>query len=162
MTAAVVRRGLILFTSLISVGCIDYLNPRPDQKKFEGERLASAGATPKLTAAGELKYDLATGPDAAGAEEVVRDAKDLYAQLCASCHGAAGAGDGAAAAAMNPKPRSFVDKAWQAEVDDARIAKVIAQGGPSVGLSPMMAPWGSMVNAKEVDGLVQLIRGYTK
>ena len=32
------------------------------------------------------------------------------------------------------------DPAWQGSVDDARIAKVIAEGGGAVGLSPTMAP----------------------
>ncbi len=32
---------------------------------------------------------------------------ELYAQQCALCHGAAGKGDGVAAAALNPKPRDF-------------------------------------------------------
>src|SRR3954468_15765210 len=34
----------------------------------------------------------------------------LYAQNCASCHGVAGRGDGAAAAALNPKPVNFTDR----------------------------------------------------
>jgi mono/diheme cytochrome c family protein len=64
--------------------------------------------------------------------------KAKFQQLCAVCHGPAGAGDGAAAPGLNPKPRKLGDPEWQAKVDDAHLRKVIVEGGPAVGLSPMM------------------------
>ena len=35
--------------------------------------------------------------------------KAVFAQYCGSCHGAAGKGDGAGAAALNPKPKDLTD-----------------------------------------------------
>lgn len=64
--------------------------------------------------------------------------KAKFQQLCAVCHGPAGAGDGAAAPGLNPKPRELGDPEWQAKIDDAHLRKVIVEGGPAVGLSPMM------------------------
>lgn len=83
-----------------------------------------------------------------------------YEKFCASCHGVGGAGDGAGAAALNPKPRDFTDKAWQAQVDDARIKTVIEKGGPAVGLSNLMAPWGSVLSPDELNELVAKIRAF--
>mgnify|MGYP003394248265 CR=1 FL=1 len=39
--------------------------------------------------------------------DVLSKGKTLFAQNCASCHGAEGAGDGPAGAALNPKPHNF-------------------------------------------------------
>ena len=40
--------------------------------------------------------------------------KTLFAQNCATCHGAEGLGDGAAGKGLNPKPRNFAEKAtWK-------------------------------------------------
>lgn len=36
---------------------------------------------------------------------------------CATCHGATGAGDGVASAALNPKPASFVIPAFRLDTD---------------------------------------------
>jgi len=87
-------------------------------------------------------------------------AKDVFAQRCTTCHGPTGLGDGPAGKALNPKPRSFQDPAWQAKVTDDHLRKVIVQGGASVGLSPLMAPNPDLAaHPSTVDGLVKLIRG---
>ncbi|MCX6128889.1 MAG: c-type cytochrome, partial [Proteobacteria bacterium] len=86
--------------------------------------------------------------------------KQTFETYCAACHGLNGKADGAAALAMNPKPRNFTDKAWQAKVNDEHIAKVIKEGGAAVGLSASMAPWGAVVNDAEIKNLVQYLRSF--
>ncbi|MCB1069586.1 MAG: c-type cytochrome [Verrucomicrobia bacterium] len=68
---------------------------------------------------------------------------------CAACHGETGHGDGLAAAALNPKPRNLTDKAYMDTLTDEHIFKVIKEGGASVGLSAMMAPWGAILKTDE-------------
>ena len=68
------------------------------------------------------------------------EAKEIFKTRCATCHGATGTGDGAAAAALNPKPRNYHDGAWQKSVTDEQIEKTIVQGGAAVGKSPLMPP----------------------
>lgn len=84
--------------------------------------------------------------------------KAKYDMFCASCHGATGNGDGAAAAALNPKPRSFTDAAWQKATTDEKIAKVIKEGGAANGLSPLMAPWGAVLKDPDLANVVAYIR----
>ncbi|MCU0864323.1 MAG: hypothetical protein MUC36_11050 [Planctomycetes bacterium] len=96
-------------------------------------------------------------PTAGGAGE----ARALFDSLCFTCHGASGHGDGPGAAAIDPKPRSFADVAWQASVTDEHIKKVIVYGGAAVGKSPMMVAQPQLKgNDKVLDGLVQIVRGF--
>src|SRR5690606_24391899 len=52
----------------------------------------------------------------------------LYAQQCASCHGATGAGDGPAAAGLDPPPIDFTDRARADERSVFGLYQVIDQG----------------------------------
>lgn len=89
------------------------------------------------------------------------EAKTMFESLCFTCHGLTGHGDGPGAAALDPKPRSFVDEAWQASVTDEHIKKVIVFGGAAVGKSPMMIANPQLKgNDAVLNGLVQVIRGF--
>lgn len=78
------------------------------------------------------------------------DGKALYTTYCATCHGAEGKGDGAAAAALNPKPRDFSSpETWKKEgFDKDWIMKITKEGGAANGLSPLMAPFPSLTDAQ--------------
>jgi len=68
-----------------------------------------------------------------------------YKMYCVACHGLTGAGDGAAAAALNPKPRALNDKAYMDSLSDQHIYTVIKDGGPAVGKSMFMTAWGAIL-----------------
>ncbi len=65
------------------------------------------------------------------------DAKELYV-TCASCHGDAGEGNGAAAANLNPKPRNFKapEAEWKNGKTVAGITKTLKEG-----IAPGMAKY---------------------
>ena len=48
----------------------------------------------------------------------------LFAANCATCHGAAGRGDGLAAAALSPRPRDLTSSLVQSEPDGALFWKI--------------------------------------
>jgi mono/diheme cytochrome c family protein len=102
-----------------------------------------------------------TSPTPAAAGTSVAEARTLFDSLCFTCHGTSGHGDGPGAAAIDPKPRSFADVAWQDSVTDDHIKKVIVYGGAAVGKSPMMVGQPQLKgNDKVLDGLVQIVRGF--
>ena len=81
-----------------------------------------------------------------------------FKQLCATCHGPTGKGDGPAAPGLNPKPRNMNDAEWQASVDDDYLANIIKKGGPAVGKSPMMTPFGHALNEQQLKDVIAYIR----
>lgn len=116
----------------------------------------AAGGKPQAAGAGP-----APGAAKQQAPIAIAEAKQMFESLCFTCHGLTGHGDGPGAAALDPKPRSFVDEAWQASVTDEHIKKVIVFGGAAVGKSPMMIANPQLKgNEAVLNGLVQVIRGF--
>jgi len=104
-----------------------------------------------------------TGPGGRplNAGELAAYGRELYDGRCQACHGPAGKGDGPAAPALQPKPRNYADKVWQASVSDARIRKAILDGGGAVGKSPLMPPQGDLSDDPQaVQALVAVIRSF--
>ena len=90
-----------------------------------------------------------------------KEAMTLFSSLCVTCHGDTGHGDGPGAAAIDPKPRSFADPAWQDSVTDSHIQKVILLGGAAVGKSPMMPAQPQLKGKHAVlAAIVEKIRSY--
>lgn len=88
-------------------------------------------------------------------------ASRYFKGICAGCHGLGGLGNGSAAAALNPRPRNFTDRAWQASVTDAHIRTTILKGGAAVGKSALMPPQpGLGEDPQTLEALVKLVRGY--
>lgn len=81
-----------------------------------------------------------------------------YASLCASCHGARGAGDGPVSAGLNPKPAAHTDGAYMNALSNEHLFLVIKNGGTAVGKSALMAPWGSMLSDDQIRDVVAFVR----
>lgn len=87
-------------------------------------------------------------PLIASADELDEQGKAIYngAGACFSCHGATGMGDGVAAAALNPKPASFVAGVFKYDTDgdgkkgtEQDVFNVVTNGAAKFGGSPLMA-----------------------
>lgn len=95
---------------------------------------------------------------ATGAKDEVQE---IWDSRCANCHGDKGLGDGPGAVALDPKPRSFANRKWQATITNDKIRTVIVEGGYAVGLSQSMTANPDLRSRPEVvDGLVKKIRAF--
>jgi mono/diheme cytochrome c family protein len=64
-------------------------------------------------------------------DDLVNKGKALFNASCAACHGADGKGDGAAAAALTPKPRNFTsNEGWINGPKLSGIYKTLSEGIP--------------------------------
>lgn len=125
------------------------------------QRRLSNGGVPYLAASAMLV--LIGGATMAQADGAAEEAASIYSMRCATCHGAAGAGDGAAAVAMDPKPRSFASAEWQQSVTDAHIDAIIVGGGTAVGMSALMPPNPDLAGKPDVvTALRGMVRGFAK
>jgi cytochrome c553 len=124
-----------------------------DSKPAEPTTTAPAPVAAPVAAPAPAPAPVAVDPAA--------EAATIFSTRCAACHGADGKGDGVAAASLNPKPRAYSDQEWQKSVDDSHIAKVIVEGGPSVGKSPLMTANPDLKDKPAVvAALVAKIRSY--
>lgn len=102
-----------------------------------------------------------TQTTAAAGKADMNAAREVFNSRCSACHGTSGKGDGPGAAALNPKPRNYTDKAWQSTVTDEQIKKTIIYGGAAVGKSPIMPSSPDLDSKPEVvEGLVKIVRGF--
>ncbi|MFN0253170.1 MAG: c-type cytochrome [Kofleriaceae bacterium] len=92
-----------------------------------------------------------------------QQAKLLFDNVCATCHGIDGSGNGPAAESLNPKPRNYTDAAWQSSVTDEELKKIIVEGGQAVGKSGMMPGQPQLKDQPQVlNEIVKLIRSFGK
>jgi len=125
---------------------------------FERRRADRFGlAVAVIAAVFSLIATFASAEDTAAA--ATAEADSVWQQRCTTCHGMTGKGDGAASAALNPKPRDFSSAAWQASVTDAHIEKVILEGGQSVNLSMLMVANPDLASKPDV---VKALRAYVR
>ena len=83
------------------------------------------------------------------------DAKAMYEDKCAGCHGSSGKGDGPAGQALTPHPPDFSTSLKGK--DDAYLAKIIKDGGEAVKKSASM-PASSDLTDAQVKALVAYIK----
>lgn len=114
-------------------------------RDMKGEAVQKGGTEGTQVAQGAQKGDPAKG-------------KQSYNQVCASCHGPGGKGDGPAAASLNPKPRDHTDAKYMSSISDEYMFKVISQGGAAVGKSQLMPAWGGTLSEQDIGNVIAYIR----
>lgn len=103
------------------------------------------------------------GGQATDAAAVQDEAQQIFGSRCATCHGQEGKGDGPGSALLNPKPRNFHDKDWQAKITDKEMEQAIIYGGAAVGKSPKMASNPDLQAKPEVvKALITKVRDFGK
>ena len=137
----------------------------PDVMNHEGnnwENVAAKQAVERGLAAAS-GYSEEEAESDGPAEEVIAagfSAQNSYGQICATCHGSGGEGDGVAGAALDPAPASFIDPAFWEDRDRDRIITVIRDGAAAVGGSALMAPWGALYTDDQLEQMADYVMSF--
>jgi len=92
----------------------------------------------------------------AGNADAVAAGKEIFTQNCVTCHGEKGLGDGAAAAALDPKPANLQNASQVA--GDIYMHWVISEGGAAAGFSPSMASYKSTLSDDDIWKVITYIK----
>jgi mono/diheme cytochrome c family protein len=84
--------------------------------------------------------------------------KAKYDANCVGCHGATGKGDGAAAAALNPKPQDHTDGKTMNALTDKYLFDIIKDGGAAMKKAPFMPASSKKLSDQEISDVVAYIR----
>ena len=84
--------------------------------------------------------------------------KAKYDANCVGCHGATGKGDGAAAAALNPKPQDHTDGKIMNALTDKYLFDIIKDGGAAMKKAPFMPASNKKLSDQEIWDVVAYIR----
>jgi mono/diheme cytochrome c family protein len=66
--------------------------------------------------------------------QLLEKGRASFALNCAACHGAKGEGDGAAAAALNPKPRNFATEPFKNGSSVSQVFQTLDKGSPGTAM----------------------------
>jgi mono/diheme cytochrome c family protein len=145
--------ALSLAFALSFAGCGES-GERPQPAPTPGEPPATTQPAPAPASA---ERSPPSAPSAPGGGDAGRGAA-AYATYCASCHGARGDGDGPVAAALDPRPAKHSDGAIMNALSDEHLFRVIKEGGPAAGKSPLMAAWGGSLSDAQIRDVVAALR----
>ncbi len=78
--------------------------------------------------------------------DLIAKGKMLYAINCASCHGAAGKGDGDRAAELNPRPRNYATEKFKFGNAPSQLWNTLRVGSPGTAMAPFeLLPAGDRI-----------------
>ena len=94
----------------------------------------------------------------AGDAEATNAGKIIFETSCAACHGPEGRGDGAAAAALNPKPANLADATMMGEINDAYLFWRVSEGGVMAPFNSAMPAWKGALSETQRWQVVNYLR----
>lgn len=151
------RGGFIAFIfTMVFVVCffiyLIFIHPGVDLGENVQDVNMAAGQTQ------EVKFDITkvTEPWVENAD-VAKYGATVYQTNCSMCHGDKGLGDGAAGAALNPKPRNLVEGQWKNGGDSISLFNTLTNG-----LAGTSMPAFAQVKKEDRWALVQFIRSITQ
>src|SRR5581483_11065588 len=88
----------------------------------------------------------------------VEAGRALYARNCVVCHGESARGDGPAAAGFATRPTDLTDGRLLNPLPDEVLVRIILDGGPAEGLSPVMPPFRGHLGEDQARQIVAYLR----
>ena len=87
-------------------------------------------------------------------EGPARRGAEVFRKYCVLCHGEKADGNGVAAKLHTPRPANLTRSPYS----DAYKETIVREGGPAVGRSPAMPPWGKELSEEDIRSVVAYLR----
>lgn len=84
--------------------------------------------------------------------------QEVYRTYCSACHGARGGADGPLSKLLVPPPPRHSDAAHMEALSDDYLYRLLKEGGPAVGKSPLMNAWGKVLSEDQLRDLIAYMR----
>lgn len=97
----------------------------------------------------------------AAAETSPQEAKQIFDQMCAGCHGFQGDGGEGHRGGFSPHVGTLANKEYMGQLPDEYLAMIIKKGGAAMGKIATMPAWEHKFNDEQVDALVKHIRTFS-
>lgn len=81
--------------------------------------------------------------------------QQIFSSHCALCHGSYGEGNGRMAKVIKSPPPADLTAS---RLPDIYLKKIISSGGPGVGRSPQMPPWGDQLDKTELESIILYLK----
>jgi len=95
---------------------------------------------------------------AAGLHRSATSGRGDYATYCAPCHGTHGDGRGPLAQMLVPRPPRHSDPAFMNARSDEYLFRLLKDGGPAFGKSPLMGAWSRILSDGQIRDLIAYMR----
>jgi len=99
-------------------------------------------------------------PMAAMAQSDPQEAKKIFDQMCAGCHGYRGDGGEGHRGGFSPHIGTLADKEYMKQVPDEYLTMIIKKGGAYMGKIATMPAWEARLTDEQIRGLVAHIRTF--
>jgi len=107
-----------------------------------------------------LSLLLAVLPASSAAEMDPAQAREVFDQMCAGCHGYRGDGGEGHRGGFSPHIGTLADKEYMAQVPDEYLFLIIKKGGAFMGKIATMPAWEKKFTDEEIRSLVKHIRTF--
>ena len=81
-----------------------------------------------------------------------------FSFYCVHCHGWNGKGDGPTAPELDPRPRNQTNGKYMNNITNLELFAVVKGGGEARELSPMMPPWGNVMQDQDIWNVIAFLR----
>lgn len=98
---------------------------------------------------GKQEGDAATTPSAGAVDTASNLGQTRFEEVCASCHGLSGEGDGPAGVALNPRPRNFSTEDFKFGDSFDEVKNTVQKGSEGTG----MIGYESILSEEEIDAV---------
>jgi mono/diheme cytochrome c family protein len=98
----------------------------------------------------------------AGEADAIAAGKELYVTNCVSCHGLEGAGDGAAAEALDPKPANLGDATMMTTLTDGYLFWRVSKGGAMEPFNSAMIAWEGALSEEQRWQVISYVRTFSE